>query len=217
MAQIKLQNIKCLIFDLDGVIVDTDIGRYEVLNEILVQYGIDLKSNYTPEYLTGISTEKFLKDWFAYLPIHDIIAKRRYFFFRNLDKYCIEYPGAVETIKDLHKAGYELSLATSNDAQMTKKMLKHIGITEFFHNVLSREQTENQLTGKKDYGQVLKILDKKPGECIVIEDSPIGVVAAKNAHIFCIAFERYKSTVIHENADIIITDYEDLRRLFAVK
>jgi beta-phosphoglucomutase len=94
--------------------------------------------------------------------------------------------------------------------------MEFVGVKKYFSVVLSREQTENGTTGLKDYGLVMNILDKKSGECIVIEDSPVGVSAAKKAGLFCIAFERYKSEVLTRNADIIIHHYDELRKLFSL-
>lgn len=216
---LELKGIKCLIFDFDGVIADTDNGRFEALGDVLEQRGIDLKNTCTVEDLLGKSTKRFLNEKFPSLPadvVRDIISERRDLFFNHLEKYCIVYPGAAETITDLHRAGFQLALATSNDTYTINTLLGFVGVKQIFTSILGREQTENGTTGLKDYGLVLNILNKKNEECIVIEDSPVGVTAAKNANLFCIAFERYKSDVLSREADIIIHDYDELRRLFAL-
>ena len=219
MMRLKSKNIKCLIFDFDGVIADTDKGRFEALSEVLSRRGIDLKSSCTIKDLLGISTGRFLRDKFPSFSspvIRDIISERRHLFFNNLNKHCIVFPGAVDTVIDLHKAGFQLTLATSNDTQTINILIEYIGISQFFNSVLGREQTENSSSGLKDYGLVLNILNKNPVECIVIEDSPVGVTAAKDVGLFCIAFERYKSRILSEKADIIIHNYDELRRLFSI-
>lgn len=216
-GNLELKGIRCLIFDFDGVIADTDTGRFEALNEVLAQRGVDLESTCSVEDLQGKSTERFLKDNFLSFSsplIRDILSERRDLFFNHLEKYCIVYPGAVDTIRDLHGAGFQLALATSNDTHTINTLLEFVGIKQFFISILAREQTENGVTGLKDYGLVMKILNKKNRECIVIEDSPVGVMAAKNADLFCIAFERFKSDILSREADIIIHDYDELRRLF---
>lgn len=210
----ELMQKKNLIFDFDGVIADTDYGRYKLLKIILAKYDIKLK--HSIEDIKGISTKKFLKDNFAFLskPImQDIISERRNLFFNNLDKYCFVYPGAVETIIDLKKLGYDLYLATSNDEEMIAKLLDYSGLKKIFIRVVPREQSEDYLSGKKNYNQVLAILKKKANDCIVIEDSPAGVIAAKNASIFCIAFNHDNNSIVTEKADIIIKNYSEFRKL----
>ncbi len=219
MINEKLDNKKCIIFDFDGVIADTDAGRFESLSELLYKYAIDLKSITNIRDLTGKSTEKFLCDNFKSLSetdINKIISERKKIFLSNLDKYCIVYPGAVETLRDLHKAGFELILATSNDMQLTKKLLEYHGIIKFFQKIFTREQTENKYTKTKDYRLVLKLLKRNSNECVVIEDSLIGVMAAKNADIFCIAFDRYDDDNVRKKADVLMKDYNDLRNLFRI-
>lgn len=213
----ELKGITCQIFDFDGVIADTDTGRFEALNDVLAQRDVDLKRSCTVEDLQGKSTKRFLNEQFpSFSPgvIGDIITERRRLFFDHLEKYCIVYPGAAETINDLHHAGFQLALATSNDSFTINTLLEFVGVKPLFNSILSREQTENGATGLKDYGLVMNILNKNKGECIVIEDSPVGVTAAKNADLFCIAFERFESDLLRREADIIIHDYDELRRLF---
>lgn len=219
MMPLELKRVKCLIFDFDGVIADTDNGRFDALCEVLARKGIDLKNIGSVDDLLGVSTKRFLKDKFpSFSPpvIADIISERRDLFFNHLEKYCTVYPGAVDTIRELHYAGYRLTIATSNDTYTINTLVEFVGISRFFTSILAREQTENEKTGLKDYGLVLDILNKKAGECIVIEDSPVGVTAAKNAGLFCIAFERDRSHIINGKADIIIHDYDELRRVLSI-
>ena len=217
--QINNLNKKNIIFDFDGVIADTDTGRFQLLDNILSAYNIDLQQKFTIDDLKGISTIKFLKDNFTYLSlvtINKIISDRRKLFFSNLDKYCAIIPGAVDTIRDLHLANYILSIATSNDAQMTQALLKYVGIEKQFYHILTREQTENKISGKKDYRRVVEMLKKAPSECIVIEDSALGINSAKRAGFFCIAFNYNFGNDQIKNADLIIGDYNQLRQFFGL-
>lgn len=212
-------NKKNIIFDLDGVIAETDTGRFELLAHILSAYNIALQQKFTTNDLKGISTIKFLKDNFTNLSlatINKIISDRHKLFFSNLDKYCSIIPGAIDTIHDLHLANYSLSIATSNDAQMTQTLLKYMGIEKHFYLVLTREQTENHISGKKDYRRVVEMLKKDPSECVVIEDSALGINSAKRAGFFCIAFNYNFGNYQIKNADLIIRDYNQLRQFFGL-
>ncbi len=209
----ELPDTKNIIFDFDGVIADTDNGRFIILSEILENYNIKLSSYASVHDLEGVSTFRFLKTKFPKLSesFEKIIKKRHSIYMDNLDKYCKSYPNTVETIKKFHKEGWRLYLATTNDLQITLKLLKHLDIEEYFSIIMGRETTEIKETNLKSYKQVFRKLNVSPNDCIIIEDSLIGVEAAKRENAYCIAFNHYNNDKINKLADDIIKSYSDLQ------
>jgi phosphoglycolate phosphatase-like HAD superfamily hydrolase len=123
-----------LIFDFDGVIADTDTGRFLVLNEILKKYGLNLYDSFSREDIVGYSTKGFLKKNLTELTLNEIdeiVAERHKLFFSGLDKYCISFQNMKETVEYFNNR-YKLFIATTNDVENVKRMLKHLGIFELF-------------------------------------------------------------------------------------
>ena len=207
---------KNIIFDFDGVIAETEHGRFELLAEMLKEYNIDLAENYTVTDIAGTPTDIFLTKNFSKLSfekINTIVKKRRKIFFDNLDKYCYVYPGACETIWDLYKEGFNLVLATTNDREVGEKLINALNIRNKFSHKFYRETIQNKITQKKDYSILIKTMMINAKDWIVIEDSFVGVSSAKENSIYCIAFNRYDDEMIKNMADVTVTNYNELRQL----
>lgn len=215
-----MRNIQNIIFDFDGVIADTERGRYLILAELLKQHNIKLENKFSVNDIAGIPTETFLKQNFSSLPTEDrnsIISERRRLFFNNLEKYCHVYDGAAKTIKDLNVAGYTLILATTNEKVIGEKLLKFIGIANDFSRKIYRNNMQNQQTNKKDYSVLPNRFDITPQNSIVIEDSVVGVSSAKANSFFCIAFANHDNATVRSIADLTINTFSELRELFNLR
>lgn len=203
-------NITCLLFDFDGVIADTDLGRYKTLKQILLNYNIEISKSFSKKDLIGLSTKGFLTRNFQFLSkqqIEEIVEKRHRLFFSNLSKYCIPYKGMKESIEYLSSI-YDLAVVTTNSTENVKVLLKHLGIIDYFKWIIGRELCENENL-IKTYKPIPKIIDKKISECIVIEDSNYGVNAAKKEGFFSIRFDP-ENIFEKGNENVRVKNYADL-------
>lgn len=183
-------NISCIIFDFDGVIANTDLGRYNILKKILNDFD---ESDFVPfnhKDLIGLSTKGFLNKISKKLTdsqIADIIKKRHEIFFSNLNEFCIPYEKMQDTIKDLCTK-FDLAITTTNDVDNVKVQLDYLGILHCFKWIIGRDFTENSNL-EKTYHKIPQILQRMVSECIVVEDSDFGVNAAKKEGFYCIRFD----------------------------
>jgi pyrophosphatase PpaX len=133
----------------------------------------------------------------------------------NLDKLCRPFPGAQQTVRDLKDMGYFLALTTANSTAVAEQLLQVLGISEYFDAVCGREICEDPITRVKDYSGVPEQISKTIDECIVIEDSPVGILGAIRAGFLCVAFEHFKDESI-QKADYIVHNFNDLRKIFGL-
>jgi len=222
--------IKHIVFDFDGVIAETDTARFEVLSNILKQFGIDFKNEYKLLDLVGTPTDIFLKQNFKFLSnkdIESIVKRRRQTYLNNLEKYCRAYSGAINTIWDLRTKGYKIHLATTNDMLVVEKLLSHLKLFNSFDSIFYREKIVNSHTHKKDYklfltescidpAMVVVVEDSDPAMVVVVEDSMVGVKAAKDANLSCIAFDRFDNIALKKHADLTLRSYVEFRALFGL-
>lgn len=214
---LEKQNI---VFDLDGVIIDTESGRYKLLAKILNHYGIDLKQKYSVRDIAGIPTDTFLMNYFPDLPkkeIAEIVDERRNIFLNSLGNYLRVYQGALDTIRDLKKKSYKVILATTNEKSVGEKLLEYIGIRNEFDYRIYRNDIYNKETQEKDYSFIEKKFNFYPANTIIIEDSYLGVYSAKSNSYYCIAFNRYDDGRINRISDMIVKDYYELRCFFKLE
>ena len=217
--QEALQHITTILFDFDGVIADTENGRYEAYCDIFEEYGYDLRSRCVMTDLIGFTGDGFMSKYFPEIPpehVKEMVYKRQKYYMEHLDRFCIPFPGACQTIADLKQKGYFLAVTTANATAVVKQLLDAVGALKHFDAFCGRELCEDPVTKVKDYSRVPVQINKTIDECVVIEDSPVGVAGAKRGGFRCIAFEHYKDPVISEQADFIVHDYNDLRILFGL-
>lgn len=220
MSALDIKQFSTLLFDFDGVIADTERGRYEAYCDIFEEYGYDMRGRCTMNDLVGFTGDGFAKKFFPEIPhdlVKEMVRKRQGYYMEHLDKFCKPYPGMKQTIIDLKEEGYYLALTTANATLVARKLLETVGILEYFDAVCGREICENPVTKVKDYSLVPQKINKKVEECVVIEDSPVGVTGAKRAGFYCIAFEHFEDPLISQQADAIVHDYNELRLLFGLK
>ena len=184
------KNITCLIFDFDGVIADTDLGRFYILSDLLKEYGIDLSEHHSMKDLIGLSTDAFLKKNFNNLSlgqIEEIVQKKHHLHFTSLEQYVLPFSDIHGTLKDLY-SNFDLVMVSANPYKNLKILLNHLGITNYFKWIFGREVCENDNL-EKTYAPIASKIQKEVSECIVIEDSEYGVNAARKAGYYCIRFD----------------------------
>jgi len=209
-----MQNkITCLIFDFDGVIADTDLGRYKALKKILLNYDSDLANSISKKDIIGLSTKGFLTQNSKKLGINqidEIVRERHKLFFSNLSTYCLPYKDMKETIVYL-SSKFDLAIVTTNTTENVNIALEHLEILPLFKWIIGREKSENEYF-IKTYEKVPSIIDKRVEECIVIEDSNIGINAATREGYFCIRFDP-ENIFEKGDANLKVSSYKELKEI----
>lgn len=185
--------IKAVIFDMDGVIVDTEPVYYERLHEFFKHNNIHPEI----EELDNIVGSSSVDTWDA---IQRIWGK-------ELDKnqYEEEYnefhenkPVNFKEIVDqditvvlewLTKEKYKIGLASSSSYDDIQEVLEQCNIKHYFHSVLSGEMFEQSKPNPEIYLKTAEALEVQPDECLVIEDSTYGIMAGKAAGMYVLAKE----------------------------
>ena len=174
----------CVIFDMDGVIFNTEeIWRdgYNIANKI---FGIGLDENYR-KTICGKSEEQIREELYSKYPDKDVDAYSEYVAkYVNLKIETGEYlikPGFIELISFLKENGFKTTLATSSTKQRAEKMFlkKNLDIHDFFDSaVFAEEVGANSKPNPYIFHLAATKLGFQPENCYVIEDSINGVTAA---------------------------------------
>ena len=213
------QQTTTILFDFDGVIADTENGRYEAYCDIFEEYGYDLRARCVMTDLLGFTGDGFMSKFFPEIPPHEvkeIVSRRQQYYMSHLDIFCKPFPGACQTIADLKQKGYYMAVTTANTTDVVRQLLGVIGALEYFDALCGKEICEDPVRKVKDYSLVPAQIKKTIAECVIIEDSAVGVTGAKREGFRCIAFDHYKDPVISEKADVVISNFNDLRKLFGL-
>lgn len=205
--------VKAIIFDLDGVISNTDRTRFDLLKILLKKRGLNLSDDdYTKS--VGKRTEIFLKEVFGDrlndAEIREIFIERKEIYHKNPAKYVLAQPYSFECCKLLHENGFNLAIASASEEKDIRLVLAELKLLPFFKVIVSSDLVENNKPHPDIYVKCIEKLDLLKEECIAIEDSPTGIKSAKSAGLTCIAVAYTHSDDELEEADRIINSLDKL-------
>jgi HAD superfamily hydrolase (TIGR01509 family) len=208
--------IQTVIFDMDGVIVDTEpVHRYAYFQHFS-ELNIDVSEELFTSF-TGNSTRNVFQRVNSIFnlnaDVEELILRKRTIFNDAFDhKEDLELLEGVENlIKNLHENGVELILASSASKVTIDRVFRRFGLHPYFSNIVSGEDFPKS----KPHPAIFEFaasLSKAPKEnCIVIEDSTNGILAAKAAGIYCVGYNSIHSKLQDlSKADLIINHLNEL-------
>ena len=208
--------IQTVIFDMDGVIVDTEpVHRYAYFKQF-EELNIEVtEAMYTS--FTGFSTRntfQTLKEQFQLEhEVEDLIQRKRSIFNDAFDtKEDLELLEGVRTlIEDLHQNGIQLILASSASKVTIDRVFTRFGLHDYFTHIVSGEDFPKSKPHPAIFEHAASLSIAPKENCIVIEDSTNGVKAAKAAGIYCVGYESVHSKDQNLNeADKVITHFKEL-------
>ncbi|WP_432208132.1 HAD family hydrolase [Asprobacillus argus] len=215
-----MKNIGCVIFDMDGVIIDSEELHKKAYYETFDAIGVHV-SDELYKTLTGSSTINTFQKLVAHFNLDEkpealVLNKRdRYVSFFENDPTLHLVKGVEEIIKYFYNKGLVLVLASSSAMVNIERVFNRFNLNQYFTAKISGAD----LKESKPHPEIFEkaaILGKIPKEnCIVIEDSDNGVKAANDAGIFVIGYRNpLAADQTLEKADMIITDFEELIKYF---
>lgn len=181
--------LKALIFDFDGVIVDTETQWYEIYRDWLKEeYNYDLNIR---DYLVCVGANS--RELFAFLreaigPEVDGEAFERSAtdeFIRRSSVLPL-MKGVEALIKDAKARGLKLAIATSATRRKPESHLKRLGLLEYFDAFSTAELCENIKPAPDLFLKAAELLKVSPEECLAIEDSGNGLISANRAGMRCL-------------------------------
>lgn len=210
--------MKYILFDMDGVLVDSEplyLGR---LQEHLRRYGAE----YTWEKLLGFvgmpspkAARILVEDNHLPMTPEEFWAEEGRLFgnLYETSRELAPFDGVKELLTLLGEKGIKTALVSSTSASGILTVLDRFGLTRCFDVVVSREMVKNHKPAPEPYETAARYLGAQAGECLVVEDSPMGVAAGKAAGMTVVAM---KASIIKQDtsqADMEVQDHRELRRL----
>lgn len=201
---------------MDGVIVDTEPVHHYAYNEQFKQLGITISPELYASF-TGNSTKNIFERLRAHFDLKQEVdelvqTKRQLFneaFDRKEDLYLLD--GVEDLIKDLYTNGMQLVLASSSAHVTIQRIFNRFKLHPYFSHIVSGEDFPKSKPHPAIFLKAAALAETPVSQCIVIEDSTNGIMAAKAAGIYCIGYDSFHSKMQdYSLADQIITNFNEL-------
>ncbi|HET9912191.1 MAG TPA: HAD family hydrolase [Anaerolineales bacterium] len=210
--------IKALIFDFDGLILDTETPEYQVWQSIYREHGFELPHEEWGKIIGGYGISNF--DPATHLSQLtqgrlDPVSLHERHRLESAALYLVQpiLPGVMDTISGAKELGMKLAIASSSPHSWVDTHAQRLGILDCFDQVICRDDVPPGRTKPNPdlFLLALERLEVRKKEAIVFEDSPNGVKAAHSAGIFVVAVPNpITSLLTIENANLTIPSLADL-------
>ncbi len=189
-----MEEIKAFIFDLDGTLMDSEIIWVYAVHEYLLDKGLTVSYDYAVELVYGNSWEYIFEELEKNFPIlkDDIpnFIERVYpYFDKYAEKMPLAIPSSVQLLKDLSK-NYICAIVSGSYRRDVIEGIKRLGIEENVSLYLGKEDYYPGKPHPAGYLKASELLKISPKQCVVFEDSTVGVTSAKSAGMYCVALAR---------------------------
>lgn len=215
--------MKAVIFDMDGVLVNSEPLHFKIEYKIFESLGFSVPHEQMIKFagLSQIEFWKILKRKFNLEKSIDELLENDYRervrFFNEID-HLDPVSGIPELLETIRSGNIKTAIASSSFAELIDIVMKKLGLIDFFDVIVSGHEVEQ---GKPEPDIFLRTAEKlgvKPGECLVIEDSENGVRAAHSAGIKCVGFYNPDSGIQDLSlADTIIDTFVGLTSDFLMQ
>ena len=208
--------LKAVLFDMDGVIVDTEPLHRKAYFKMFEEFGIDVSEELFNTF-TGKTTlsvcNELIKHFNLVVTPQELIEKKRSYF-----KYLFDHdpdfdliPGVRKLIENYYQNNIKMVLASSASMNTINWVFEKFDLEKYFIGKISGAD----LKESKPHPEIFELAAEMSGEnknsCIVIEDSTNGIQAAYSAEIFCVAYKSIHSeNQKYDKAQKIISDYSEI-------
>lgn len=212
-----LEQVKAVIFDMDGTLIDSMGVWGEIDHEFLEKRQISVPDDIQRaiEGKSFTETAEYFKERFA-LPesVEEIMAE-----WVQMCKVHYEHrvplkQGALKLIQFLHAQGYKIGMGTSSQRELVNAIFERHGLHKYFHSIRTSCEVGRGKPFPDIFLKVAEDLGVKPEECLVFEDTLAGVLAGKRAGMRVVAvYDHYSLPVVDEirkNADKYIDNFEEI-------
>ena len=205
-----------VLFDMDGVISDTQEMQSKIESDLLSKFGVIISPKTLTNKYAGIRSQDFFKEMLdkkkVKYNLEELMQEKRKLVLKKIKTELKEIPQATDLIKKLYFEKYKLAVVSSSNKTLVETILKKLKIKKYFSVIITGNDVKKSKPDPEGYLLASKKLNSKPKECVVIEDAKNGMVAGKRARMFVIGLVQKKSKEKYP-ADLLVKNHSQIIKL----
>ena len=208
--------IRAILWDMDGVLVNSMEFHYQAYREVLSDFGRDLSREEYLGSLIGLRNYVILRRLLGDLPqeeIERLMAAKEAAFRQRVEGNVEPLPGAAELVRRAHEAGVKQAIVSSTPCENIELVVDSLGLASMFDTLVGEEDAEHGKPDPEGFLVAAERLSVPPSDCVVIEDAPEGIAGGKAAGTRCIGVTttRPSEKLAEAGADLVVSSLEDER------
>lgn len=182
---------RTIIFDMDGVLIDSEPMQLAAYNAVLASYAVQLSEEEFMRWCVGRRSYDIVASLREHFELSEsvekLLAAKNTAYASILRENIRPMPGLLPLLDHLTSFAYRLAVASSSSIADIEEILAGLRVRQHFQLIVSGEEVPNGKPAPDIFLEAAHRLAVPPGECVVIEDSQKGVEAAVQAGMYCIA------------------------------
>lgn len=209
--------IKAVIFDMDGLMIETEHLQSRAFEEVLKEYGKEpiFNQDGVVQHVgwTAKNIWRLFKDRYNLEEdVEVLLNKKQQKYIKLLEKRIIAKDGLLKLLKLLKSHKCKIAVASSSVLSHIELIVTKLNIKKYFHVLISGEDLKRSKPYPDIFLKAARELDVKPAECVVLEDAEAGVSAGVRAGMKVIAVpNKYTKSHDFSKADLVVNSLEDIR------
>ncbi len=201
--------IDTLLFDMDGLLVDSEPWWKVAEKEVFSGFGLNLTDDLLRQVM-GFRLNEVVKHWYHYQawenPDFDATEEAIICCMEDLlNQHAVALPGVEESLIFAQENGYKIALASSSNMRLINVVIDKLNIRKYFEICVSADRVAFGKPHPAIFIETAQLLGSNPKTCLVLEDSINGMIAAKAARMSCLVVPE---SINYQNKKFELADYK---------
>ena len=179
-----MSKIKAVLFDMDGVLIDATEWHYEALNQALSNFGVPISRSDHLAYFDGLPTREKLQELSSKgvipLELNEFVNKlKQSLLYEIIINNCKPIFSKQYAMAKLKEKGFKIAVCTNSIRSSVEIMMKLSQLDKYIDLILSNQDVHKSKPDPEIYFKAIEYFNLTPDECLILEDNPHGIAAAR--------------------------------------